>query len=82
MDPVIGIVTATRRAGTSRMGNPAYDVCVAHEYDTEILTTAANSSLAYEIRNACFTKRPHTFFLNARGKITWAKHHEECHQGS
>lgn len=69
-----GTVLATRRAGMSRMGNPAFDVAIQTDSgDVVILTTATNSGLGYEITNPDYKYTPRVFTLNGHGKITSAK---------
>lgn len=80
---ITGIVLDTKRAGTSQLGNPAYDVTiriteiegtpveVSHEsLATVTLRTVANSGLAYEITNRNYRDEPHTFALAKSGRIS------------
>jgi len=72
MNTITGKITATRHAGTSRMGNPSFDIAVDTGHDVMILTTATNSGLAYGIGNSNYRLTAHTFHLNKRGKVTSA----------
>ena len=70
MNTITGKITATRHAGTSGMGNPSFDIAVDTGHDVVILTTAANSSLAYNLEGSTYRLQTHTFHLNKRGKVT------------
>jgi len=72
MHTITGKITATRHAGTSGMGNPSFDIAVDTGHDVMILTTAANSSLAYNIESSTYRLTAHTFHRNKRGKVTHA----------
>lgn len=70
MGTITGRVVGTRRAGTSRMGNPSFDVAIDTDYGVEILTTATNADIAYGITNRNYRDTPHTFVTDKRGRIT------------
>lgn len=68
---ITGKVVSTRRAGTSMMGNPSYDVTIATEAgDIVTLRTSSDSSIAYAITNPEFRDESHTFNLTRAGRIT------------
>lgn len=67
---VTGKVIATKHAGTSGMGNPAYWVTLDNG---EIYRTSANTGLAYGITNPEYRDEAHVFTLTAAGRIRTAR---------
>lgn len=65
-----GTITATKHAGTSYYGNPAYWVTISTEAgDTVTLRTQDNSGLAYGITNPEYRDEAHAFTLTRAGRI-------------
>lgn len=70
---ITGTVAATKHAGTSYCGNPAYWVTISTEAgDTVTLRTQDNSGLAYGITNPVYRVEAHTFTLTRAGRIRTA----------
>lgn len=71
---IIAKVIATKRHGTSRVGNPSYIVALEEpDGTTEIYFTKANSGLAYAIRNRNYREQWHEYELTSDGKIRSAR---------
>jgi len=64
---VTGRVTATKRIGQSRNGNPSFSVTLN---DGVTYRTASDAALSYAIENSEYQKSPHTFGLDRDGKLT------------
>jgi len=64
---VTGLVTETKRIGTSVNGNPSYDVTMSNG---QTYRTSSDSSLSYEITNRNFRNEAHTFELTAAGRLS------------
>lgn len=74
MITVIGKVTATKRVGTSTMGNPTYDVTLEHVDGSHgIYRTMSNTMLAYAIENSNYREDNHVFTLTRAGRLRSAK---------
>lgn len=68
---VTATVTATQRAGASRMGNPHYTVVLVTEDGETIITrTRTNAALAYAIENRTYRDDFHEWTLDSRGHIS------------
>lgn len=83
---ITGRVIYTKRAGTSRYGNPSYDatiritriegtpVEVSHEsLATVTLRTSSNVGIAYGIGNPEYRDHDHEYMLTRAGRITSAR---------
>lgn len=71
-------VTATKRHGTSTMGNPTYDVALEEQDGTTgIYRTMSNAGIAYEIQNRNFREQWHEYTLTPAGRIRYARKIEE-----
>ena len=68
---ITGLVTATRRAGTSANGNPSYDVTILDIATGESATyrTSSDVMLAYGITNAEYRHEAHVFGLTRAGRL-------------
>ena len=66
MFTVTGKVVATKRVGTSTMGNPTFMVTLDNG---EMYRTMSNTSLAYAIENPEYRDRVHVFTLTKAGRI-------------
>lgn len=79
---ITGKVLDTKHVGTSKMGNPSYDVTVRletidgtpvqGEQDVTI-RTQSDSSLAYGITNREYREETHEFALTKAGRIRTAR---------
>lgn len=76
---VTGTVVATKRVGTSTMGNPQFDVTLLATHiegtpvepaQTVVVRTSANISLAYAIENPEYRETAHTFDLTPAGRLS------------
>lgn len=71
---ITGKVTATKHAGTSYYGNPAYWITIDTEAgDTIMLRTSANVMFAYACENPEYRDNAHVFHLTRAGRIRFAK---------
>ena len=71
---ITGTITATKHAGTSYYGNPAYWVTISTEAgDTVTLRTTANSMFAYACENPEYRDGNHVFHLTRAGRIRYAR---------
>ena len=72
MNTITALVISTKRVGTSRNGNPSYDVELGSPTLPTglVFRTQSDSSLAYEIGNAEYRDEPHTFALTRTGRIS------------
>lgn len=78
---ITGKVVSTKRAGTSSMGNPSYDVTLsitkidgtdtAQPYMVTV-RTQSNSGLAYGIGNREYKDTDHEYTLSRHGRIVKA----------
>lgn len=67
-------ITATKRHGTSKMGNPTYIVALEErDGTTGIYRTQSNSGIAYEIQNPNFKQEWHEYELTPAGRIRYAR---------
>ena len=71
---VTGIVTHTKRVGTSVNGNPTYEVEIRDDHAAigeaySLHRTMSDSMIAYAIENAEYRNEPHVFTLTRAGRI-------------
>lgn len=71
---ITGTVAATKHAGTSYYGNPAYWITIVTEAgDTVTLRTSADVMFAYGCENSEYRDNAHVFHLTRAGRIRSAK---------
>ena len=71
---VTGIVTHTKRVGTSVNGNPTYEVEIRDDHAAigeaySLHRTMSDTMLAYAIENPEYRDAPHVFILTRAGRI-------------
>jgi len=71
---ITGIVTYTKRVGTSVNGNPTYEVEIRDDHAAigeaySLHSTMSDSMLAYAIDNPEYRNEPHVFTLTRAGRI-------------
>lgn len=67
---ITGVVTATKRVGTSASGNPTFDVTILEANGRDsVHRTVADSSLAYAIENSEYRDTTHEFGLDSAGHL-------------
>lgn len=71
---ITGIVTHTKRVGTSVNGNPTYEVELRDDHAAvgeaySLHRTMSDSMIAYAIENPEYKNEPHVFILTRAGRI-------------
>ena len=75
---ITGIVTHTKRVGSSVNGNPTYEVEIRDDHAAigeaySLHRTMSDSMLAYAIENPEYKNEPHVFTLTRAGRIRSAR---------